>query len=92
MSTLLFLQTLSTIHRHYPPPLNLNKWNVIVALKERRKDVRDEIVEVVKVKMDCDSITEYMRHHDKLRKLLDKDDAMRRKIAKLIGEYFQDQK
>jgi hypothetical protein len=90
------LSLLHTVHILVRPaqPLSMARsinWNSIVDLRNRHHEIKLSIADLAKKQKASDSFSEYMRHEDEFHKLVRRDDHYRKKIAKLLTKYFEQQ-
>ena len=91
------LSFIHTIHIFARPvqPLRMAKsieWNSIVELRNRHVEVKLNIAEVAKKQKSADSLPQYMRHEEEFRRLVRRDEHVRKQIARLLTKYFEQQK
>lgn len=68
------------------------EWQFISDMRLRHIEVKLDIAEVAKKQKNSDSFSEYMRHEETFNRLVKREEHFRKKIAKLLTKYFQQQK
>lgn len=64
-------------------------WNTILKARTRHHEIKLRLAEVAKLQKKSESLQEYMRHEMEFLRLIERDDALRATIARMIMLYVK---
>ena len=64
-------------------------WNIILKARAKHHEIKLRLAEVAKLQKKSDTLQEYMRYETEFLRLIERDDALRATIARMVMLYMK---